>query len=34
LRKAVIAYAALRNLPAPSITAPSTGLPSMSAREP
>jgi aminopeptidase len=34
LRKAVIAYAARRNLPAPSITAPSTGLPSMSAREP
>ena len=33
LRKAVIAYAARRNLPAPSITAPSTGLPSMSARE-
>ena len=34
LRKAVIAYAARRNLPAPSITAPPTGLPSMSAREP
>ena len=34
LRKAVIAYAARRNLPAPSITAPSTGLPSMSTREP
>jgi O-antigen/teichoic acid export membrane protein len=33
LRKAVIAYAARRNLPAPSITAPSTGLPSMSTRD-
>ena len=29
-----IAYAARRNLPAASITAPSTGLPSMSTREP
>jgi hypothetical protein len=34
LRKAVIAYAARRNLPAPSIGASSTGLPSMSTREP
>ena len=32
-RKAAIAYAARRNLPAPSITAPSTRLPSMSTRE-